>query len=81
MSQAKGFFGGLLLGSFAGAGAMLLLAPRSGKRTRARIQHQYDELRDQVAEGIEDAEEDVLAQAHRVAANVRRKVKEVQHSG
>jgi gas vesicle protein len=78
---ANAFLSGLFLGGLAGAGAMLLLAPRSGKRTRARIQHQVEDLRDQVTEGMEDAEEEVLAQARRVAANVRGKMKEMQHGG
>jgi hypothetical protein len=78
---AKAFLSGLFLGGLAGAGAMLLFAPRSGKRTRARIQHQVEDLRDQVTEGMEDAEEEVLAQARRVAANVRETMKEMQHGG
>lgn len=81
MPQVKGFVSGLFLGGLVGAGAMLLLAPKSGKRTRARLQHQYEELRDQVVEGMEDAEEDVLAQTHRATANVRGKVKELRHRG
>ena len=35
VNQAGGFFAGLLIGGLAGAVAMLLLAQRSGKRTRA----------------------------------------------
>jgi gas vesicle protein len=81
MSSLKGFLSGLLLGSLAGAGAMLLLAPASGKRTRARIVRQYDELRDQVAEGVEDAEEEVLFKAHHLASDTRGKVKKLQHRG
>jgi gas vesicle protein len=81
MSPLKGFLSGLLVGSLAGAGAMLLLAPTSGKRTRAKIVHQYDELRDQMVEGMEDAEEEVLSKAHHLASDARGMVKEFQHRG
>jgi len=37
-SNAKPVLAGLLIGGLAGAGAMLLLAPQSGKETRAQIQ-------------------------------------------
>jgi gas vesicle protein len=56
-----GFFAGLLIGGLAGAVAMLLLAPQSGKRTRAKIQQKSIELREQTAEAVED----VVAQARR----------------
>ena len=45
---------GLLLGGLAGAGAMLLLAPQSGKKTRAKIQRKGRDLRNQTADTIED---------------------------
>lgn len=75
------FIGGVFVGGVAGATAMFLFAPRAGKHTRARLQHQVDELRDQFVEELEDAEEDVLDQAHRVTANVRGQMKEMQHQG
>lgn len=77
---AAGFLGGLLIGGIAGAGAMLLMAPRAGKRTRARLQHQYDELRDQVTEKFDDVEADAVEQARHVANNVRGKVAELRHA-
>jgi gas vesicle protein len=85
MSMLKGFLSGLLVGSLAGAGAMLLLAPASGKRTRSKIRHQYDELRDQMVESVEDAMEDaekeVVGKAHHFASDARGMVKEFQHRG
>ena len=78
---AAGFLGGLLIGGIAGAGTMLLMAPRSGKRTRARLQHQYDALRDEVTEKFEDVEEDAVEQARHVANNVRGKMRELRHAG
>jgi hypothetical protein len=48
-----GILAGALIGSLAGATAMLLLAPQSGKRTRAKLQRQSHELREQTAETLE----------------------------
>jgi gas vesicle protein len=78
MARAKDFFAGLLLGGTVGAVAMLLLAPRSGKATRTRIQHRSIEFRDQVAEGVEDAEEQARATVYQVTKGVRDKVDGVQ---
>ncbi len=79
--QIMSFVSGLFVGAIAGAGVMFLFAPRAGRHTRARLQHQVDELREQVIEGFEDTEEDVLTQAQRVTANLREKAKELQHRG
>ena len=51
---------GMLIGSVAGAVAMLLLAPRSGKDTRTHIQNKGIELRNRTTEMVEDT----LAQVH-----------------
>ena len=50
-----GLLAGLLIGGLAGAVAMLLLAPHSGKRTRAKLRRQSHELREQAAETMGDA--------------------------
>jgi gas vesicle protein len=81
MSKVGIFTGGMLFGGLIGAAVMLLLAPRSGKRTRTKMQHQYDELRELLDERLEDAEEDLRTQTHRVASNVRGAVKELEHQG
>ena len=51
---------GMLIGSVAGAVAMLLLAPQSGKDTRTHIQNKGIELRNRTTEMVEDT----LAQVH-----------------
>ena len=61
-----GFLAGLLAGSLIGAVVMLLLAPQSGKRTRASIQRKSAELREQTADTVEDS----LAQARATAAKI-----------
>jgi gas vesicle protein len=77
VNNAGGFFAGLLMGGLVGAGAMLLLAPQSGKRTRAQIQKEGLELRDQVTETVGDA----AAQARRITAGVQRQTRELQQRG
>lgn len=78
VSQGKVFFSGLLIGGLVGAGVMLLFAPKAGRKTREKIQHQVDEIRDEVIESIEDADEEVLATARHLTSDARRKVKGLQ---
>jgi gas vesicle protein len=75
------FLAGALLGGLAGAGAMLLLAPQSGRRTRAQIQLKGIELRDQATEAVEDGMLQTRVKARQVTADIREKAKEIQHSG
>jgi gas vesicle protein len=56
-----GLLVGLLAGGLAGAGAMLLLAPQSGRRTRAKIQRKSAELREQTADTVEELLEQARA--------------------
>ena len=62
---------GLLIGGLAGAGAMLLLAPQSGKMTRDQIQQKGIELREQTAGALEDAVSQARLRARRLTASVR----------
>jgi gas vesicle protein len=66
-----GFFAGFLTGSLVGAGIMLLLAPRTGKRTRSQIQQQGAKLRHQVATGVEDMATEVGDKAQGLADDVK----------
>ena len=76
-----GILVGLLIGGLVGAGAMLLLAPQSGKKTRAQIQKKSLELRDQTTEAVEDAVSQAGAKVRQVRAVVRKEVKELDHRG
>ncbi len=76
-----GFLAGLLLGALAGAGTMLLVAPQSGKRTRADIRHKSAKLRDQATDTVEDAVDQVRTKAHHIEADVRKEAKELEHRG
>lgn len=84
VNQPGGFLAGLLIGGLAGAAAMWLLAPQSGKRTRAQIQLKSMELRDQTTEAVETVE-DAMAQAsvkaRQIRAGVREQAKELEQRG
>jgi gas vesicle protein len=60
--HSGGFLKGLMLGAMAGAGAMLLYAPQSGKKTRHKLQRTRDALRHQAVDAGE-AVEDMVAKA------------------
>lgn len=72
---------GLLIGGLAGASAMLLLAPQSGKETRAKIQQKTLELRDRTAETVEEALAQAKSKTHQITADVRGKAEELQQHG
>jgi gas vesicle protein len=81
VNQVGGFFAGLLIGGLAGAVAMLLLAPQSGKRTRAQIQLKSMELREQTTEAVEDALKQTRTKGRQIRADVREKADELQQRG
>ena len=81
VNQVGGFFAGLLIGGLAGAVAMLLLAPQSGKRTRAQIQLKSMELRDQTTEAVEDAMAQARTKGRRIRADVREQAEALQQRG
>jgi gas vesicle protein len=72
---------GLLVGGLAGAGAMLLLAPQSGKETRAQLQQKTMELRDKTAETVEQALAQAKSRTHEITADVREKSAELKKHG
>ena len=76
-----GVLTGLLIGGLAGAGAMLLLAPQSGEKTRAQIQEKGFELRDRTTGMVETAMAKVWLARKRVTRDGRRKAKELLHHG
>ena len=70
---------GLLLGALAGAVVMLLLAPRSGEKTRSQIQKQGAKMQHQAAEGMDDAVTEAGDKAHQFTDSVQNGVGELQH--
>jgi gas vesicle protein len=72
---------GLLIGSLAGAVAMLLLAPQSGKRTRSQIQNRTIQLRDRTTKNIKKAVAQVRSGTGKITAEVQEKAGELKQLG
>jgi len=72
---------GLLVGGFAGAVTMLLLAPQSGKATRIQIQKRGIELRDLTTGIVEDTVSQVRLNADKITTGGRQKAKELLQQG
>ena len=79
--DTKGFLAGLLLGGLAGASTMLLMAPQSGKRTRAQIQEKGLDLRDQTVKPVEDTVSQVLTKANQLTNTIHKQAEDLQHRG
>ena len=74
----RGFMAGALVGALAGAGAMLLMAPQSGLRTRTQIRKTGLTLRDQAVDGVEGALDQARETSHTLAANVHKQADKIQ---
>jgi gas vesicle protein len=75
---------GLLIGGLAGAIAMLLLAPQSGKRTRAKLRRRSIALRAQTAEtmeNMEDAIEDARDKTDQMTQDARKQAEKLDKRG
>jgi gas vesicle protein len=75
-----GVLTGLLIGGLAGAGAMLLLAPQSGEKTRTQIQEKGVELRDQTTEMIDNVMAKAWLARKKFTRDGRRKINELLHN-
>jgi gas vesicle protein len=75
------FITGLLLGGLAGSVVMLLMAPQSGRKTRAKIQKKSIELRDQTVETVQEAVTQARTKAHQITTDVQGKVVELKQRG
>lgn len=69
--NAPGVLAGMLIGALAGAAAMLLLAPQSGKDTRMQIQKKGIELRDRTTEMVEDTMAQLRTNANKITMGLR----------
>lgn len=79
---------GALVGALAGALAMLLMAPQSGKKTRAKIEKKGKQLRQQAADTIEGGVEqvrtkanEVVTKANEVSAKLHKQAEDLQQRG
>jgi gas vesicle protein len=69
----------LVLGGLVGAGAMMLLAPQSGKETRSKIQHKTLELRDRAVGGVRGAVKQVTSRTNHLKDGVRERAEDLEH--
>jgi gas vesicle protein len=79
--KAGGIFAGLFVGGLIGAGAMLLWAPQSGKKTRAQIQNKGVQLRDRLTDTVDDTVAQARDEVHRGVASVRKQTRQLQQRG
>jgi gas vesicle protein len=82
--EHAGMLAGLLIGALAGAIAMLLLAPQSGKRTRAKLRRRSVALRAQTAEtmeNMEDAIEDARDKTDQMTYDARKQAEKLDKRG
>ncbi|MBE2224568.1 MAG: YtxH domain-containing protein [Anaerolineae bacterium] len=75
------FLGGLLLGSLTGAGAMLLLAPQSGKKTRRQMRRKGQKVRKQTAVTLHSGVNQIKDKTHQVTTRIQDQAEELQQHG
>jgi gas vesicle protein len=81
MSNVRNVALGVLIGSLAGAAAMMLFAPQSGQRTRAQIQVKGIQLRDRTSRIVNKEIEQVRFDAHKIMGNVQDKAGQIKQIG
>ncbi len=79
--KTKNVVFGLLIGSLAGAVLMLLLAPQSGRKTRARIQQTSIQLRDRTSDMVDNALAQVRSETQDITTSVREKAGQLKQRG
>ena len=79
--NTKNVLFGLLIGSLAGAAAMLLFAPQSGKKTRSQIRLKSSQLRDQTSDMVDNALAQVRSETHEITAGVQEKAGRLKQRG
>lgn len=71
----------LVIGGLIGAGTMLFLAPQSGRKMRANLAHKTQELREQTADTLKGAVEQVKSKGYDIKDGARDKAGNLQHQG
>jgi len=77
----SGMVAGLMIGGLAGSTAMLLLAPQSGRRTRAKIQRAGNDVVEQTSDAVEDAVSTARDKTHQLAQDVRKQAEGLEKRG
>lgn len=80
-NSVMSFLAGVFIGGLAGAGAMLLLAPQSGKITRDQLQLKGIELSKQTTVALDDAMSQARSKASQISTDVREKAVELKQRG
>lgn len=80
-SNVGSVLAGMLIGAAAGAAAMLLLAPQSGRATRKQIMDKGIELRDRTAGMVDDAMGQLRSGTSMLVADGRKKAEELKEQG
>jgi len=80
-TNVTGVAAGLFIGSMIGAVTALLLAPQSGKRTRAQLQIKGIQLRDRTIDMAEDAVTQVRVESKKLTKTGRQKARQLIHQG
>jgi gas vesicle protein len=81
INNTKNVLIGVLIGGLAGAVAMMLFAPQSGKRTRAQINRKSIQLRDRTTKSVKKAVAQVRSETNRITAEVQEKAGELKQLG
>lgn len=81
INRPGSFLAGAIFGGLTGAGAMLLMAKQSGKKTRDEIVLKTEELREQASETMEDAVSHTRDAARKITSDLREKAREIQQGG
>lgn len=68
------FATGMVLGGMVGAGLALLLAPRSGRRTRRKLRHTAEDWSDKAEARLQHAAEDARRAASRSGEKMKREM-------
>lgn len=81
INNSKHIIFGLLIGALAGATAMLLFAPQSGKQTRDQIQLKSEELMNKTNEFVKDSVKQVQRKTEEISSDIKEKVGQLKESG
>jgi gas vesicle protein len=72
---------GFLLGGLIGAGAMLLLAPQSGQKTREELQRGATAVRDRTMSRVNETVAEARTKAEELSTEARMKAEELKARG
>lgn len=76
-----GFLAGAFIGGLAGSGAMLFLAPQSGRKTRAQFWSQGLKIRKDTMQTVADGVSQVQTKAHDLSETMHKQVENLQERG